>query len=101
MKTLQLISLLMEDDEMFFLLELRTRQECLFLNIGLQTLACALRQTKERKGIKIENEVELSSSADGMTTYIHIVPPGEHVAMSYSHQRVLMATREGKAQGCC
>ena len=35
MKTLQLISLLMEDDEMFFLLELRTRQECLFLNIGL------------------------------------------------------------------
>lgn len=61
----------MEDDEVLFPLKLRTRKECLFLNIVLQTLAGALRQTEERKGIKIENEVELSSFADGMTTYIY------------------------------
>ena len=61
----------MEDDEVFFPLELRTRKECLFLNVVMKTLARALRQTKERKGIKIENEVELSSFADGVTTCIY------------------------------
>ena len=60
----------------------------------LKGLANTIKQEKEAKVIQPgKKEIKLSSFADGMTTYIHIVPPGEHVAMSYSHQRVLMATR--------
>ena len=51
-----------------------TRQGCslspLLFNIGLEVLATAIREEKERKGIQIGKEVNLSLFADDMILYI-------------------------------